>query len=352
MHVVRLHPDGMLRTHDEPDPEPGPGEALVRITAVGLCGSDRHWYLEHGIGDASLDRPLILGHEFGGVAESGQYHGRRVAVDPTAPCWQCDLCRSGRENLCLDLRFAGHGRTDGALRELIAWPERSIHPLVDELGRDEEALVEPLAIGIHALDLGELRAGASVAVLGAGPIGLLIVALAREASAREIVVTDPLPHRLDAARSFGATAALGPEDKEAVSAAIGKHGADVLFEAAGDQPAVDDAMELAAQGATIVLVGIPGEDRTSFTASVARRKGLVLKLTRRSTASAFGRAVQMANRREIDLGALVSLRVPMDDVQRGFDALVERAGNKVIVEPTRVVERPATSAVRTEERAA
>jgi L-iditol 2-dehydrogenase len=341
MLVVRLHPDGLLRDHDEPAPEPAEGEALVRVTAVGLCGSDRHWLLERSIGGAPLDRPLVLGHEFGGVAETGRYRGRRVAVDPAAPCWNCSLCESGRENLCLDLRFAGHSPTDGALRELVAWPERSIQPVADELGRDEEALVEPLAIAIHALDLGglvELGAGASVAVLGAGPIGLLIVALAREAGARTIVATDPLPHRLDAARELGATAALDPAETGAVRAALGDRGADVVFEAAGVQPAIDDAVELAAPGSTVVIVGIPSEDRTSFSASVARRKGLVLKLTRRSTASAFARAVDLANRRQIDLGSLISLRVPLTAAREGFDALVERGGIKVVVEPTQLVE--------------
>jgi L-iditol 2-dehydrogenase len=344
VHVVRLHPDGSLQGHEEPSPEPGEGEAVVRVTAVGLCGSDRHWLLDRGIGDATLSRPLVLGHEFGGVAETGRYRGQRVAVDPAAPCWNCSLCAGGRENLCLDLRFAGHGLTDGGLREFVAWPERSIYPLADELGRTQEALVEPLAIGVHAVDLAGLEPGATVAVLGAGPIGLLIVALAREAGARTILATDLMPHRLDAARALGATTAVDPGETSAVRAAVGD-GVDVVFEAAGEQAAVDDAIELAAPGATVVLVGIPTEDRTAFGASVARRKGLVLKLTRRSTASAFARAVELANRRQIDLGSLVTLRVPLDDARRGFDALVERSGIKVVVEPSQVVERPRSEGV-------
>jgi L-iditol 2-dehydrogenase len=333
MRVVRLHPDGILRGHEEPTPEPAEGEALVRVTAVGLCGSDRHWLLDRGIGDAALTRPLILGHEFGGVAETGRHRGRRVALDPAAPCWNCPLCARGQDNLCLGLRFAGHGQTDGGLREFIAWPERSIHPVSDDLGQTEEALVEPLAIGVHAVDLATLEPDATVAVLGCGPIGLLIVALARGAGARTIVATDPLPHRLDAARVLGATA-VTPADGAAIERALGPGGAAVVFEAAGEQAAVDDAIELVAPGGTVVLVGIPSDDRTAFTASIARRKGLVLKLARRSTAHAFSRAVDLANRRAIDLGALVSLRVPLDDVQRAFDALVQRSGLKVVVEPS------------------
>ena len=353
MHVVRLHPDGTLRDHEEPTPDVNDGEALVRVTAVGLCGSDRHWLLERGIGEARLDRPRVLGHEFGGVAETGRHRGRRVAVDPAAPCWECELCRSGRENLCLDLRFAGHSVTDGGLREFVAWPERSIYPLVDELGRDEEALVEPLAIGVHALHLGDVRPGATVAVLGSGPIGLLIIALAREAGAGSIVATDCLAHRLEAARAIGATAAIPAEETGDLRRAVGDRGADVVFEAAGEQPAVDDAIELATPGGTVVLVGIPSEDRTSFSASVARRKGLVLKLTRRSTAASFARAVDMANRREIDLGSLITKRVPLADALGAFDALVARTGIKVVVEPTQLVERPRAQGVgATEDRAA
>jgi L-iditol 2-dehydrogenase len=327
MRVLRLHPDRGVRLHDEPRPEPGPGEALVRVTAVGLCGSDRHWLLEGGIGETTVTRPLVLGHEFGGVAETGRYRGRRVAVDPAVPCWSCELCATGRENLCIDIRFAGYGRTDGALRELVAWPEQSMRPLSDDLDESVEALVEPLAIAVHALDLGGSVTGARVAVLGAGPIGLLVVALARRAGAAEILATDPLPHRRDAALQFGATDAAPAADES-------RHAAfDVVFEAAGEQAAVDDAIDLAAPGATVILVGIPAEERTSFRAAVARRKGLVLKLTRRSTAATFSRAVQLAEERALDLPGLVTRRVPLHDFEDGIRALVERAGLKVVIEP-------------------
>src|SRR6185503_3977655 len=118
MKVARLHAAGDVRVHDEPAPVPGPDEKLLRVTAVGLCGSDLHWFGEAGIGDARLAQPLILGHEFAGVTETGQ----RVAIDPAVPCEVCELCREGHPNLCLEVRFAGHDRQDGALRELMAWP--------------------------------------------------------------------------------------------------------------------------------------------------------------------------------------------------------------------------------------
>jgi L-iditol 2-dehydrogenase len=344
--ALRLHPDRQLRLHDEPIPEPGPGEALLRIRGVGLCGSDRHWVVDGGIGDAVLDTPLVLGHEFDGVVESGSLRGRRVAVDPAVSCGTCEPCIGGAENLCLRVRFAGHGQTDGALREYIAWPERSLYPLSDALDERVGPLVEPLAVAIHGVDLGRLHAGATVAVIGCGPIGLLVIALARAAGVGMIVATDPSRVRLDAATSFGATHAIEAggtsADGEAVLATTKGRGLDVVFEAAGDAPAVDCAVTVAAPGARVVLLGIPPDDRTTFNASAARRKGLTLKLTRRSTHDSFRRAVALAEAGAIDLAGLVTLRVPLTDGARGFDALVRRDGIKTLIEPGGDTPSPST----------
>ena len=116
MKVVRLHGPNDLRIHAEPEPEPGPGELLIRVQAAGICGSDLHWFGEAGIGDAKLKQPLVLGHEFAGVIASGPRQGERVAVDPAVPCHACEFCLQGNPNLCEQVRFAGHGVMDGALR--------------------------------------------------------------------------------------------------------------------------------------------------------------------------------------------------------------------------------------------
>src|SRR6185436_9397610 len=205
MKVARLHATGDLRLHTEPDPTPGPGEILLRVTAVGVCGSDLHWFTEAGIGDARLNRPLVLGHEFAGVIESGERRGQRVAVDPAVPCEQCEFCREGNPNLCSALHFAGHDVDDGALREYLAWPARCLHPLPDSLSDSDGALLEPLGVAIHAVDLSHLKPGMAVGVFGCGPIGLLILQLARVAGATQLIATDKLPQRLEAARAFGAT---------------------------------------------------------------------------------------------------------------------------------------------------
>lgn len=335
--TARLHPDLSFHLGDEPVPVPGPGDALIRVTAVGLCGSDRHWFVEGGIGDAVLGAPLVLGHEFAGIVESGPLRGRRVAVDPAVSCGTCEPCQSGADNLCLRVRFAGHGATDGALREYLVWPERCILPVADGVDDAEAALVEPLAVAIHGLDLAALPPGASVAVIGCGPIGLLTVALARQAGARQIVASDLLHHRLRAAAAMGADQQVlvtgGPDDGAALLDATGGRGVDVAFDVSGEAAAVDSAVAVVRPGGQVILVGIPPNDRTTFTASVARRKGLTLRLSRRSTPDAFRRAVDLAGRHEIDLASLVTLRVPLADVATAFDALADRTGIKVIVEP-------------------
>ena len=337
--ALRLHPDRQLRFHEEPIPEPGPDEALIRVTEVGLCGSDRHWLIDGGIGDAILDRPIVLGHEFAGVVETGDLRGRRVAADPAVSCRGCEPCRTGAENLCLNVRFAGHGPVDGALREYVAWPVASLVPIPDHLGNGEGALVEPLAVAIHAVDRAGVGVGARVAVIGCGPIGLLLVAVSRAAGATTVTASDPHRHRLDAAIDFGANAVVNADefadDTAAILGTTSGRGFDVVFDAAGDPDAVDTAVAIARPGGLVVLVGIPSADRTTFTASVARRKGLTLVLSRRSTEDAFRRAAQVAAGGTIDLASLVSLRVPLRQGQAAFDALISRTGLKAIIEPGR-----------------
>jgi L-iditol 2-dehydrogenase len=228
MKVLRLHAPGDLRLHSEPEPEPRPGEALVRVSAVGVCGSDLHWLSQAGIGDARLEQPLVLGHEFAGIVESQDsvLYGRRVAVDPAIPCQACEYCLEGNPNLCENLRFAGHGLTDGGLRECLAWPERCLFPLPDAIDDEAGALLEPLGVALHAIDLGALTPGMRVGVFGCGPIGLMIVQLAHLCGATQIVATDRLPHRVEAAKAMGATQAFlvgeGWEDSEVWAATGGR----------------------------------------------------------------------------------------------------------------------------------
>ena len=322
MRALRLHAPGELRLHDEPDPEPRPGEILVRIEGVGLCGSDRHWFVEGGIGDAALDAPLVLGHELAGVVAAGPRAGERVALDPAVPCGSCSLCLAGDGHLCAEQRFAGHGSTDGGLRTLAAWPEGLAHPLPDSVSDDAAPLLEPLGVALHAVDLGAAGPGTTAAVFGCGPIGLLLVQALRAAGIVVEVATDPLPHRAAAASERGA------RRSEPAGVQV-----DVAYDAAGDPAAVDAAIAAARPGGRVVLVGIPDGDRSCFGAAAARRKELTRVLCRRMRGSDLVRAIGLAESGALELESLVTARYRLDEGPQAFDDLVERRGLKVLVQP-------------------
>jgi L-iditol 2-dehydrogenase len=309
---------------------PAEGETLLRIKAVGICGSDIHWFSEGGIGDAVLEHPLVLGHEFAAELEDGQ----RVAVDPAIPCRQCEFCLHGHPNLCPTVRFAGHGDVDGALREVMAWDKKCLVPIPDSLTYADGAMLEPLGVALHAVDLAHLRVGMTVGVFGCGPIGLLIIQLAKLTGAAHIIATDKLAHRVEAAKAYGANKALlagdGSERGELL-AATGGRGVDVAFEVAGDQGAVDDAFTTIIPGGKVILVGIPGDDNTSFTASVARHKGLTIKLVHRMKHT-YPRAVDLVSRGLVDVRSLVTHRFPLVKAAEAFAVAARREGLKVVVE--------------------
>lgn len=318
MKALRLCGPGDLRLEERPIPDVRPGELLVRVAAVGLCGSDRHWFEEGAIGDATLSSPLVLGHEVVGTVEEGRRRGERVVLDPADPCGGCAQCRGGRAHLCPKGRFAGHGTTDGGLCTFIAWPERLVHRVPDLLADGEAALLEPLGVALHAFDLGSLDPGASAAVFGCGPLGLLLVQLLVRFGCH-VSVADPLPHRLAAATALGATAT--PLE------------ADVAFEVAGDDGAVDAALDAVRPGGRVVFVGIPDGDRTTFSASTARRKGLTLLLSRRMTSDDLVRAIDLVESGDVSLSGFVTERHRLDDADAAFAALVARSGIKIVIEP-------------------
>ncbi|HEY2950850.1 MAG TPA: alcohol dehydrogenase catalytic domain-containing protein [Micromonosporaceae bacterium] len=331
---VRLHGPGDLRVGEAEPPVAGPDESIVRVTAVGVCGSDLHWFADGGIGDATLTRPLVPGHEFGGIVESGPLVGRRVAADPAIPCSACDRCREGNHNLCPTVRFAGHGSCDGALREFLAWPTRLLHPVPDGLSDEAVALLEPLGVALHAFDLGHLRLGASAATVGCGPIGLMLAQVARAGGAGPVVAVEPLAHRRAVAASYGLGPAIGPgDDLDAVlhdAAAPG--GVDVAFELAGTDDAVTTAMRLVRPGGRVVLAGIPHPDTTTFPASLARRKGLTLVLVRRMR-DPYSRALRLLADGLVDVDSLVTHRYGLADAAAAFTTAAAREGVKTVILP-------------------
>jgi L-iditol 2-dehydrogenase len=329
--AARLHGARDIRVATEAEPPANPGDVRVHVTAVGLCGSDLHWYDEARIGDAGLDHPLVLGHEFCGRLDDG----RLVAADPCIACGSCAPCRSDREHLCVNSRFAGHSSTDGALRSTLAWPARLLRPLPASISDEEGALLEPLGVAIHAMDLAGIRPGDRTSVHGCGPIGLLIVQLLRLAGASAILVSEPLDQRRAAAMSFGATASIDPGGAAGPSgrAAALDSDADIAFEVAGTDAALADAIDAVAPGGRIVLVGIPEGDRTTFPAGAARRKELSLLLCRRMRSADLDRAIALAADGQIDLAGLITDRFPLADAGAAFATLAGRTGVKVIVRP-------------------
>jgi L-iditol 2-dehydrogenase len=330
MKVLRLHACSTFRLHDEPEPIPGSGQKKLQVKAVGICGSDLHWFSEGGIGDTQLEHPIVLGHEFAGITENGQ----RVAVDPAIPCRQCELCLHGHPNLCENVIFAGHGKQDGALRESMVWDEKNLFPIPDSLTYADGAMLEPLGVAIHAVDLAHLKAGMAIGVFGCGTIGLLIVQLARLSGATTILATDKLIHRVDAARALGATKAIlaeGGHEIQELMAATGWRGVDVAFEVAGEQEAVETTIATVIPGGKAILVGIPADDHTSFPASVARRKGLTIKLVRRMKHT-YPRALDLVSRGLVDVRCLVTHHLSLEKAAEAFTLAQRREGIKVIIE--------------------
>ncbi len=329
MRCATIHAPGDIRVGEMPDPVAGPGESLVRITSVGLCGSDLHWFAEGAIGDAVLTRPLVLGHEMAGVVVSGPLAGRAVGLDPALPCGHCRECDAGLEHLCTRMPFAGHGKTDGGLREFAAWPDRRIHLLPDGYDSACGTLLEPLGVAVHSVDLAHLRHGWKVAVVGCGPIGLMLIQLAAM-SGCEVVAVEPLAHRREAARRAGAAVAVTPDEVTHESALDSS--CDVAFEVSGADDGLARAGLLLRPGTRIVQVGIPDEDATTFQASLLRRKGLTLACARRMTENAYARAIALGSRRSVDLPWLVSHRYPLAEAAKAFEIAAGREGLKVVID--------------------
>ena len=334
MKAARLHAARDIRLHDEPTPVPAAGEALVRVTAAGICGSDLHWYAEGGIGTAELSQPLVLGHEFCGVIESGSRRGQRVVIEPSRGCGHCEQCHAGHPNLCQQGLFAGYGTTDGAFREYAAWPEDLLIPLPARFSDAEGAMLEPFCNGLWAIDLGHVHAGMAVSICGCGPIGLVVLQAAKAAGATTILMTEKLPHRIEAARRLGATdvfAADGTEAK-AIMEATGGQGVDVAFEAAGHNDALAVAVKAARAGGRVVILGIPIDENTAFNASVARSKGLSIMMQRRSH-PVYAQGMRLIEAGLADIGSIVSHEFPLTDIANAFAFGHRRGGLKVVIRP-------------------
>lgn len=326
--VARLYGPRDIRVEEmEPPGQPRPQEVLVRLKAVGVCGSDVHYFKSGRIGSAVVTEPLIMGHEPGGIVEAvgeGVTHvrvGDCVAVDPAISCGTCESCVRGHPNLCPHVRFFGTPPVDGVYRELVLHPAHAVFPLPAGMTCEEGALLETLGIGLHAVDLSHLRPGETAAVLGVGPVGLMTLAAARVAGASRLFASDLLEPRLAMARTYGADVTLRADEADVVEAileATSGRGVDVAFEAAGAAETPQQCAEAVKPGGTVVLIGIPEDDQLRFQHGTVRRKGLTIKICRRMKHT-YPRAIALVSGGQINVARLVTHRFPLERLAEALE---------------------------------
>ncbi|MGW2918297.1 NAD(P)-dependent alcohol dehydrogenase [Streptomyces angustmyceticus] len=278
MRAAVLHGPGRLSIEERPVPAPGPGEVLVRVEAVGTCGSDVHYYRHGRIGDFVVREPLVLGHEAAGTVVAcgpgtdARRAGRRVSIEPGTPCGSCDECRPGRYNLCPDMRFLATPPVDGAFCQYLAVREDFAHEVPDTLTVEEAALLEPLSVAVWACRKARVAPGDRVLITGAGPIGLVAAQTARAFGAREVLVTDVVPHRLALARAAGATAV----DVSRTPLAEADYTPTVLLECSGVPAVSSEAIRTVGRAGRVVLIGMGGSEASL---PVSRVQNYELELT-------------------------------------------------------------------------
>ena len=321
-----------LEIRDEPEPTlKRPGDVLVRIDRVGVCGSDVHYYLRGRIGDQVIEYPATVGHECAGTvmatgsAVAGLRPGDRVAVDPAIVCGRCDQCRSGRPNTCRNLQFmACPGEALGALAEYRVLPAENCFKIPESMTLEQATLAEPLSIGLYSVRLGDVRPGARIAILGAGPIGLSVLLCAKAAADCSIYVTDLIDARLEAARRCGADWTGNARRDDVTAAVIEREplGLDRVFECSGDPACIDQAQRLLAPGGTLVMVGIPPTPQVSFDVHTMRRSELTFKNVRRQK-DCVAPVIEMIAEGRIDPAPLLTHRFPLAEIEEAFKLVAD-----------------------------
>ena len=308
-----------------------PHSVLLRIGVVGVCGSDVHYYTTGRIGTLVVNYPEWTGHECAGsVAAVGDQVkklkvGQRVAVDPLIACGHCDQCLSGREHTCRNQSFlACPGQGPGALAEYLVMPEHSCYAIPERMTTVQAAAVEPLSIGIYAQRLAQMSPGAKIAILGSGPIGLCVLLASRAAVDCTAYVTDLIGERLEMARRCGATWTGNPKEIDVVRAIrdLEPTGVDCVFECAGQQETLDQAIELLKPGGSVLMIGIPEVDRVSFSIHTLRRKEIQLQSVRRQN-QCMAPAIELVSSGAINLDQIVTHHFPLAETKKAFDLVAD-----------------------------
>ena len=311
-------------------PEPTADQVLVKVEYCGICGSDVHFYETGCMGVTPIEGDLILGHEFAGVVEKVGAEvtdikpGDRVVLEPGIPCGHCEFCKSGRYNLCPDVQFISCPPYQGAMRNYVAHPAHLAYKLPDNVSTLEGALVEPLCVGMHAAQLGEVKLGKTVVILGAGCIGLTTLASCKAMGASKIIITDLFQNRLDKALEMGADAVINGQETDTVARVMeltGGMGADVVFETAGSRVTAAQTEPLTKRGGTIVIVGnVMGDTPMNF--YKIAHKELVIKTVHRYR-NVFPLAVQAISDGKIDIKKIATNLFNFDDGITAFEKALQ-----------------------------
>ena len=330
---------GVIELQDRPVPVPGPGQALLRVLAVGTCGSDVHYFHEGRIGDFVVEEPMVLGHEPSGeVVSVGPgvtrvEPGQRVSIEPGTPCFVCTQCLAGRYNLCPDMRFFATPPIDGAFSEFVLANQVMCHPVPDQISDEAAALLEPLSVGVWSNRKAGTGPGSRVLVTGAGPIGLVAVQTAKAFGASEVVVSDVNPHRLALARRLGATATVDVTTTD-LAAGVADLEPDVLIECSGVASVISGAIRCVARAGHVVLVGMGGDEIALPLARVQNYELTVTGTFRYANTWPTARALVADG--SVDLDALVSHRFGLADVVAALDvARTDPTAVKAVVLPQR-----------------
>ena len=318
-------------------------DVLVRSRAVGVCGSDLHYYLSDSVGGDRVSYPFIPGHECAGVVEevgrgvTRVKPGDTVVVEPAVSCGTCDQCRTGRPHTCRKLLFLGHyGELTGGMAEFALAPERNCVPLPAKMSVVQGALAEPLSIALYAAGLAGSVRGKAAAILGAGPIGLCAAMALKAEGAGTLFMTDKVEARVKAAGTAGADWAGNPDREDVVAEILGREsiGLDIVFECCGDQAALDQAVALLKPGGTLVVVGITLEPRVSFDSSKVRRREIRVQNVRRQN-RCLERAVGMIHAGRVKPDFLATHFFKLEEAREAYEMAAERRDGvlKAIVQP-------------------
>jgi L-iditol 2-dehydrogenase len=321
-----------MKMKEVPTPEvKNDTDVLVRVTRVGVCGSDIHYYTTGKIGTQVVQYPYPVGHEGAGIVEqvgdkvSKVKPGNRIAIEPSMPCWECDQCLAGRPHTCRNLKFLGTpGQSEGCLSEYMVMPETSCIPLQENLSEDHGSISEPLAIGVYAVRQSIPMKGAKVGILGAGPIGESVLAPALAYGAEKAYVTDRLDYRLDLARQNGAHWTGNPDKTDIVSEIEKEEPLllDAVFEACGQQKAIDQAIDVLKPGGKLMIIGIPEISRWSMSVDKMRHKEITVFNVRRQNDSVH-EALRLMSDRNIEVDNWVTHRFKFDQTKQAFDLVAD-----------------------------